>query len=118
MIIKNLTFFAQNVASWEQSLKLGFQPDEAIVRSISYSGPDAVIAEPGLIKCSLTNDFIGHIVVNNYGTTVYPNTHINIKNTMNESITFSTHVVTGTGTSTQQSMGAGDLIISIDFIKH
>jgi hypothetical protein len=97
---------------------LAFQPDLAIVRSISYSGPDVRIAGVYMIRSTLIEDFIGHIQINNYGNTVFPDTHIPITRQL-DTLGFSTHTPAATPMqSIAEKVGDGDWVISIDFIKN
>lgn len=112
--IKNATFvFSGGVGDYP--LNLPFQPNQAIVRSISYAGPNDRESGVYMIRTSISQDFIGHFQVSNYSVTVNPQTHILIKSPMQQSINFSVHTPAGQGEWVSVDL-TGDLVISIDFI--
>ena len=115
-VIKNVTVIASGSATpFEKATDFGFWPDEAIVRSISYFGPDATVDGVLTVWCSLINDSIGSFTVNNYGTTVTPNTHIHFPRgqPLPANVTF--HI---DNAGVPLTTLVGDFVISIDFIKY
>ena len=116
--VKNFTAL---LPVWQtfSNTNFGFHPDEAVVRSISYIGPNAKENEVFLIWCSLINDFIGSFTITNYGTTVMPNTLIVIPQTQPfpASIEFRIMSVDANGVSEPAAL-VGNTRVSIDFIKY
>jgi len=120
-VIKNVTAVASGTATpFEKSTNFGFWPDEAIVKQISYSGPDAYLAGVYFVWCSLINDYIGSFTVNNLGTTVTPKTRIHFPRNqpMPINVTFRVDSLNGAGTEMAPATLTGDISVSIDFIKY
>ena len=117
--IKNITVTAEGSATdIKKRTDFGFLPHEAIIRQISYMGPNA--QEPGtfLIWSSLINDYIGSFQVNNYGTVVNPNIHILITSPLPNELTFRIDTVDATGQGMPYTALIGDFVMHIDFIKY
>ena len=117
--IKNLTVNASgSAASIIAPTAFGFQPDEAVVRQISYFGPVAQEAGNFLIWCSLHNDYIGSFQVNNFGITVNPNITILIQSMLPSSLEFRIDTVLADGSTTPYTALVGDITIHMDFLKY
>ena len=120
--IKNIKNFIVNASgsatSFMQDTKVAFQPDEAIVRQISYSGPVAQEAGNFLVWSSLINDYIGSFQVNNYGATSNPNIHIMIHSMLPNTLEFRIDTVLSNGTTVPYLGLTGDFTMHIDFIKY
>ena len=128
--VKNITIYTclATASDFNQNVNIVNHPDECIVRTISYSGPATDTTGTYLIWSSLINDFIGSFVVNTNSnaatnaTSTNARTVIKFQEAINNvsNLHFSIYTVaTGQRTLIQaQSLLAGDLAISLDFIKY
>ena len=92
--IKNFTANADLSSgnSFFRTTNFGFQPTEAVVRQISYLGPNAQEVGNVLVWCSITNDFIGCFNVGAYGAMVNPQTQILLTSPLQNQIQFQIEV--------------------------
>lgn len=95
-----------------------FQPDIAVIRQITFSGPAAQVAGNFLIWCSLTNDFIGSFQINQYGCSVTPNTEILLQGPLPNEVRFQIFTIVAGGSTVPYDQLTGDLSIGIDFIRY
>lgn len=120
-VVKNFTATGDLTTDMIRPLGLNFQPDEAIVRSITYAGPDITFLEPFAVHCSLINDYIGTFqIAGIYGTTVYPQTIIPFSplSPVPGFVTFRADEIQAVGPPTPIYALTGLISISIDFIKY
>ena len=118
--IKNLTVTAVGSATpFTAQTSFGFQPDEAIIRQITYFAP-GIAQEVGnfLIWSSLINDYIGSFQVNNYGVGVNPNIQIIIQSLLPSSLDFRIDTILADGSRVPHLGLTGDFTMHIDFIKY
>jgi hypothetical protein len=117
--IKNLTVIAGGSATpfWK-STSWGWDPHEAIVRQISYSGSDAFLPGTFLVWCSLIQGHIGTFQVGQYGATTHPKIQILIPSAMPTSLEFRIDTVQADGTTAPYTGLVGDISIHIDFLKY
>ena len=120
--IKNVTACAAIIAAvpeWEQQITgmPDSNPDECVVRSISFNGSVAD-TNAYLIWCNLQNDFIGSFCGGNI-TTSSPQTTLRLNNPVPNTLRFKLYwpSVPGSLPAAAPAM-TGDLIIHLDFIKY
>lgn len=114
-IIKNMLFTSgANVNPVDLRCQLNFQPDEAIVRQITFSST-VLSAGIYLLWCSLTNDYIGAFHNRTNGTITFPNMRIPIKSGVPNNLQF---VIELAGTPGPVAGLNGQWAVQIDFIKY
>ena len=117
--IKNFTAMGSSSATeFRAKSNFGFQPDEAVIRQISYSGPNAQEAGIFHIWSSLANDYIGCFEVSNFGVTLTPHTLILLKSPLPNELSFRIDSVAADGTAIPYTGLVGDIGVRIDFIKY
>lgn len=126
-IIKNVAIYndlTHSPTSWYQNTNLHFVPDEMIIRQITYHGPNTGDGA-FLIWCSAINDYIGSFSVSEatgfttVSITCAPNTHIALlPNSINQTLQFQIHSISGSGTPVTDSTLTGTIIINLDFVKY
>lgn len=95
-----------------------FQPDLAIIRQITFSGPTVQVAGSFLIWCSLINDFIGSFQISQYGLCITPNTEILLQGPLSSDLRFQIFTIEAGSTTAPYTGLVGDLSIGIDFIRY
>jgi hypothetical protein len=118
--IKNFTVNADlgSASSFYRQTNFGFQPTMAIVRHISYMGPNPQEIGTFLIWSSLINDFIGSFSISNYGAMLSPQTQIFLPAPVPNQLQFKIYAVGAVGAADPYDGLLGDLSIQIDFIKY
>ncbi len=118
--IKNVTISADlsTGSDFFRDLGVRFMPTDAVIRQISYSGPNATEAGVFMVWCSLINDFIGTFSVNNYGITVQPKIQLHFTSPIQSSAQFKIFTITAGGAVAPFTGLVGDFTISIDFIEN
>lgn len=118
--IKNFTaVMDEPKAAFWRPTGLLFQPDEAIVRQISYA---TTVKEDGvlLVWCSLVNDYIGTFTAGeNYSVSVAPNTLLLLSGATPNQVMFRIDAMDPiTSAVVPRTDLEGHFAISIDFIKY
>jgi hypothetical protein len=119
--IKNFTTyqgFNASIGQWTQAVSMpSVNPDMCIVRGITYLGPSAS-TKVYLIWCSLTNDYIGSLNVDNISTQS-PGTRIMLNSPVPNSLTFQLYLInTVNNTISIDPAADGDIAIHLEFIKY
>ncbi len=131
--IKNVCIYQDlgTDSDFYQAVNIANKPDQCIIRSITYAGPNTDIYGAYIIWSDLINDFIGSFSVSadttagsdvTFSATTCPQTTLHFPNPINNmsQIHF---VIYGVNAGTRQAEtlnGAlsGDLVIQLDFIKY
>ena len=125
--IKNLSIFndlTTTPSTWYQNSNLTFQPDEMVVRQITYNGPP-LLDNCYMIWSNITNDFIGSFAVNensqNVSTcaNVTPGTVIKIApNSVPQSLQFTLYTISSSNIPVVDTNSLGMIIINLDFYSY
>lgn len=128
--IKNVTIFTDlsSGVDFTQNVIINNQPDECVVRSISYAGDETVDPKGTyLIWSDLINDYVGSFSIGNNVALDYlaintnPQTRIFLKNkplASNSTLRFAVHSV-GVGNRVSAVVAlSGELAVCLDFIKY
>ena len=124
--IRNVTIFNNltvNPTQWESRPTLYFDPDEIVVRQITYNG---ALRQDGvyLIWCSVTNDYIGSFSIyegsgfTSAGVNVTPNTCLQcLPNSTLQGMRFQIHTVNGSNQLVPTNVLTGTIVLNLDFIS-
>lgn len=125
--VKNVSIYSDLTASacnWNQTLNLGFSPDEVYVRQITYLGP-ADKDGAYLVWCSLHSDFIGSfalhedVTLGSLSVNVTPNTLIKCSpNSFPSNLQFQLYSINGSSVPVSSSVLTGTIIMNLDFVKY
>jgi hypothetical protein len=131
--IKNITIFqdfSTGVTNFNQYLNINNQPDECIIRSISYAGPTATdISGTYLIWSNLTNDYICSFSIDASNTGAKPTHNMNISPNIQihfkQPLVFYKYVqfvlyvvIAGNTQATPSILLHGDFSMNLDFITY
>jgi hypothetical protein len=130
--IKNITVYQDfgTTTDYFQKFNINNQPDECVIRSVSYSGPTGTdFSGTYMIWSDMINDFICSFSIDASNTgakpihniNISPQTHIHFKQPINFSnnIRFVLYLVgVGNNISTPSTSLHGDLSMNIDFITY
>ena len=120
-IVKNFTAASnlkEGASEFHTPTNFGFQPDEVIIRQISYYGIEPYVEGLLYIWCSLTNDVIGTIHVNNASNTVYPKSCMIIKSSLPNQLQFRVYARNDEKVLVPWPNAGGEIAIQMDFIKY
>ena len=125
--IKNISILndlTTNPSTWYQNSNLTFQPDECVVRQITYNGPP-LLDGAYLVWCNIINDFICSFAVNENSQDV--STCVNVcpgiiiklfPNSVPSSLQFTLYTINSSSIPVVNTSSLGTIIINLDFYSY